>query len=173
MVKFNKAVFLDRDGVINKNYGYVHDIKKFVWLKNVKKAIKFLNNNNYKVIVISNQSGVARNKFTEKDVNDLHKWMNIELKKINAKIDHFFYCPYHPRVGLKKYKKKSFFRKPNPGMVLKAIKMYNINIGNSFMIGDQKIDEICAKRSKIKFYYKKNNLLKDIKRILTKIKKND
>ena len=67
-------------GEVNKNYGYVHDIK-FVWLKNVKKAIKFLNNNNYKVIVISNQSGVARNKFTEKDVINLHKWMNIELKK--------------------------------------------------------------------------------------------
>ena len=98
MENLNKAAFLDRDGVINKNYGYVHSLDNFVWLKNVKKAIKFLNDKNYKVIVISNQSGIARKFYTEKDVIRLHKWMNSELKKINAKVDKFYFCPYHPRV---------------------------------------------------------------------------
>ena len=166
MGNFNKAAFLDRDGVINKNYGYVHNIEKFVWLKNVKKAIKFLNHKNYKVIVISNQSGVARKIFTEKDVNKLHKWMNSELKKINAKIDKFYFCPFHPKYGSKYYKKDSYLRKPNPGMLLKAIKKYNIQKRKSFMIGDSGSDQICAKRAGIKFFFKKNNLLKDIKKII-------
>ena len=170
MKKLNKAVFLDRDGVINRNSGYVTRIEDFIWLKNVKRTIKFLNKNKFKVFIITNQSGVARGFFTEKDVKALHKWMNLELKKTEAKIDDFFYCPYHPTVGLKKYKKKSFYRKPNPGMVLKAIKMYKVDVNQSFMIGDKKTDEICANRSKLKFYYKKNNLLKDVKIILKKIK---
>jgi D-glycero-D-manno-heptose 1,7-bisphosphate phosphatase len=168
MEKLNKAVFLDRDGVINRNSGYVFQITKFIWLKNVKKAIKLLNKENYKIFVITNQSGVARGFFSEKDVENLHNWMNLELNKINAKIDDFFYCPFHPKVGLKKYKRVSIFRKPSPGMVLKAIRMYKIDVNQSFMIGDKKTDEICAKKSKIKFYYKKNNLLKDVKIILKK-----
>ncbi len=162
---FNKAAFLDRDGVINKNFGYVYSVNRFVWLKNVKKAIKYLNNKNYKVIVISNQSGVARKKFKEKDVNNLHKWMNLELKKINAKIDKFYFCPFHPKYGTKYYKKDSYLRKPKPGMLLKAIKRYNILKEKSFMVGDSKSDFICAEKAKIKFFFKKNNLLKDIKKI--------
>ena len=169
MKKLNKAVFLDRDGVINKNSGYVTHIHDFIWLKNVKLAIKLLNKKKFKVIVITNQSGVARGLYTEKDVVKLHSWINKELKKGGAKIDDFFYCPYHPLGKIKKYKKNSFLRKPLPGMILKAKKKHNINLKNSFMIGDQKSDEICAKKVKVNFFYKKNNLLKDIKIILKKL----
>tara|TARA_B100000161_G_C33478881_1_gene381551 strand:+ start:124 stop:660 length:537 start_codon:yes stop_codon:yes gene_type:complete len=172
MENLNKAAFLDRDGVINKNYGYVHSLDNFVWLKNVKKAIKFLNDKNYKVIVISNQSGIARKFYTEKDVIRLHKWMNSELKKINAKVDKFYFCPFHPKYGSKYYKKNSYYRKPNPGMLLEAIKKYNIEKEKSFMIGDTKSDQICANRAKIKFFFKRNNLLKDIRRILKKKNEN-
>ena len=168
MKKINKAAFLDRDGVINKDYGYVYNINNFVWLKNAKRAIKFLNNKKYKVIVISNQSGVARKKFSANDVKKLHIWMNLELKKIDAKIDKFYFCPFYSKYGSKLYKKNSFFRKPNPGMVLRAIKKYKIDKNKSFMIGDKKTDLICAKRADIEFYYKRNNLLKDIKTILKK-----
>lgn len=169
MNKLNKAVFLDRDGVINKNSGYVTSINKFFWLKNVKLAIKLLNKKKYKVIVVTNQSGVARGFYSEKDVKKLHSWMNFELKKIDAKIDDFFYCPYHPRGIIKKYKRNSNLRKPNPGMILKAKKMYNIDLDQSFMIGDKNSDKICAKRANVKFFYKRNNLLKDIKIIINKI----
>ena len=86
MKKLNKAVFLDRDGVINKNSGYVAHIENFVWLKNVKLAIKLLNNKKFKVIVITNQSGVARGLYTEKDVKKLHNWINYELKKRKQKL---------------------------------------------------------------------------------------
>ena len=168
MKKLNKAVFLDRDGVINKNSGYVTHIEDFKWLKNVKSAIKLLNKKKFKVIVITNQSGVARGLHTEKDVLKLHNWINKELKKKGAKIDDFFYCPYHPFGLIKKYKKNSILRKPNPGMILKAKKKHNINLKTSFMIGDQKSDEMCAKKAKVIFFYKKNNLLKDIKKILKK-----
>ncbi len=170
MKKLNKAVFLDRDGVINRNSGYVTHIKKFVWLKNAKLGIKLLNKNKYKVIIITNQSGVARGLYSEKEIIKLHKWINIELKKVNAKINDFFYCPYHPHGLIKKYKKKSFLRKPYPGMIYKAQKKHNIDLERSFMIGDQRSDEVCAKRAKVKFFYKKNNLLKDIKIILNKFK---
>ena len=165
----NKAVFLDRDGVINRNSGYVAHLKDFKWLKNVKLAIKLLNKKNFKVIVVTNQSGVARGLYSEKDVLNLHTWMNKELKKIDAKINDFFYCPYHPFGKIKKYKKNSIFRKPNPGMILKAKYKHNINLSKSFMIGDQKSDEDCAKKAKVIFFYKKNNLLKDIKKILKKM----
>ena len=108
MKKLNKAVFLDRDGVINRNSGYVTHIEKFVWLKNAKLVIKLLNKYKYKVFIITNQSGVARGLYSEKEVIKLHKWINIELKKVNAKINDFFYCPYHPHGLIKKYRKKSF-----------------------------------------------------------------
>ena len=162
----NKALFLDRDGVINKNFGYVFSIKNFVWLKNVKRAIKYAYNKKYLIIVITNQSGVARGIYTENDVKKLHKEVNKELKKINCKIHDFFYCPYHPKYGNRKYRKNSYLRKPNPGMILKAIKKWNIDLNKSLMIGDKRIDMIAAKRLNLKFIKKKYNLLREVKKNL-------
>ena len=162
----NKALFLDRDGVINKNFGYVFSTENFVWLKNVKKAIKYAYTKKYLIIVVTNQSGVARGFYSEYDVQRLHSEINRELKKINCMIHDFFYCPYHPKYGNKKYKKYSYLRKPNPGMIFKAVKKWNIDLNKSFMIGDKKIDKIAAKRSNLKFIKKKYNLLKEIKKNL-------
>ncbi len=162
----NKALFLDRDGVINKNVGYVFSMKNFIWLKNVKKAIKYAYNKNYLIIVISNQSGVARGFYTENDVKKLHKEINKQLRKINCKIHDFFYCPYHPKYGSKKYKKDSFLRKPNPGMILKAIKKWNIDKSKSIMIGDQKTDMIASKKAGLKFIRKRYNLMREVKKKL-------
>ena len=163
----NKVVFFDRDGVLNKDTGYVHKSKDFIWLNGAKEAIKYLNNNNYKIIIISNQSGIGRGYYKEKNVVALHRWINKDLKKIKAKIDDFYFCPFHYKNGIGKYKKRSFDRKPNPGMIFKAIKKWNVNKEKSFMIGDSLNDKIAAKRAKIKFFYKKNySLLKQIKEIL-------
>ena len=161
----NKALFLDRDGVINKNFGYVFSIKNFVWLKNVKKAIKYAYSKKYLIIVITNQSGVARGIYTENDVKKLHKEVNKELKKINCKIHDFFYCPYHPKYGNRKYRKNSYLRKPNPGMILKAVKKWNIDLCKRLMIGDEKTDMIAAKKSNVRFIKKKYNLLREVKKI--------
>ena len=166
MEKKTKALFLDRDGVINKDYGYVFSLKNFVWLKNVKKAIKYVYLKKYLIVVVTNQSGIARGMYGEDDVKKLHKNMNEQLKKFNCKIHDFFYCPYHPKYGNKKYKKDSFLRKPNPGMILKAANKWSIDLSKSLMIGDKKIDMIAAKRSNLKFIKKKYNLLNEIKKNL-------
>ena len=162
----NKALFLDRDGVINKNFGYIFLAKNFIWLKNVKKAIKYTYQKKYLIIVVTNQSGVARGLHSENDIKTLHGEINRQLKLINCKIHDFFYCPYHPKYGNKKYKKDSFLRKPNPGMIFKAVKKWNIDLNKSLMIGDKITDMITAKRSNLRFIKKKYNLLREVKKNL-------
>ena len=172
MKKKIKIAFLDRDGVLNSskiNNGYVGFIKNFKWIKGAKKTIKFLKSKNYKVVIVSNQSGVSRGYFSIKDVYKLHRYMKIELKKMGTNIDKIFFCPYHQDGIIKKYKKKSILRKPNIGMFLKAKKIWNIDKKNSFIIGDQITDMQFAKTAGIKatfltkiiFYFINNILLNE------------
>ena len=162
-----KIFFFDRDGVLIKNYGYLSDVDKIKWLKGVIQAIKFLNKKKIKVIVVTNQSGVARGYFSENSLKKFHRSMNSILKNYNSKIDDFYYCPYHPNAKIKKYKKNSNLRKPNNGMFIKAIKKYKVRASECFMIGDEKKDFLSAKKTKIPFEFKKNySLDKQIKRII-------
>jgi len=104
-----KIVFLDRDGVINQkkyNNGYIGYKKYFKWVKGAKKAIKFLKEKKFKIVVVTNQSGVARDYFKITDVYKIHNHIQDDLKKINTKIDKFYFCPYHEDGIIKKYKKK-------------------------------------------------------------------
>ena len=156
--------FLDRDGVLNVDYGYVHDINNFEWIDGSKATIKYLNELNYYVFVITNQAGLARGLYTETDVINLHKYMNKELNKINARIDDFFYSPYHPDFH-DKYPSLSHLRKPNIGMLEMAERKWNIDKKNSFLIGDKKTDIICADNFGIKGYlFKGGNLLEFVKK---------
>ena len=166
MKKKNKALFLDRDGVINKNYGYVFSMKNFVWLKSAKEAIRYAYVKKYLIIIITNQSGVARGLYSENDIKKLHNEINKQLKMRNCKIHDFFYCPYHPKYGNKKYRRNSYLRKPNPGMILKAIKKWNINRDKSLMIGDNKIDMVASKKAGLRFVKKKYNLMREVKKNL-------
>jgi D,D-heptose 1,7-bisphosphate phosphatase len=162
-----KCFFFDRDGVLIKNYGYVHEIKKLKWLKGTIEAIKFLNKNKIKVIVITNQSGIARGYFSEKKLLIFHNKMNKILFKFKAKIDDFYYCPYHPFGKVKKYKKRTNLRKPGNGMLLQAIKKYKLEPSNCFMIGDERKDFLSSKKTKINFQFKKNySLDKQVKKIV-------
>jgi D-glycero-D-manno-heptose 1,7-bisphosphate phosphatase len=167
-VKKFKIAFLDRDGVINSgklNNGYVGSLKHFRWVPGAVKAIKFLNDKNYKVVVVSNQSGVARGFFTIKEVKKIHSYIQKKLKEKDAKIDKFYFCPFHKNGTIKKYKRNSTLRKPNIGMFRLTQKIWNVDKKNSFMIGDQKTDMQFAKRAKIKGYlFKKYNLHKFVKR---------
>ncbi len=164
-----KCFFLDRDGVLIKNYGYFCDKNKIKWLNGAFKTIKILNEKKIKIFVVTNQSGVARGYFNEKDLNDFHSTMVLELSKQKLKIDRFYYCPYHPKGIIKKYKKNSNLRKPNNGMLLKAMKQYKLKSSECFMIGDKKSDYLCAKKTKVKFEYKrKYSLYKQVKNILRK-----
>ena len=135
------------------------------WVPGAIKAIKFLNEKNYKVVVVTNQSGVARGFFSIKDVKLIHSYIQKKLRKHKAKIDKFYFCPFHKNGTIKKYKRNSTLRKPNIGMFRLTQKIWNVDKKNSFMIGDQKTDIQFAKRAKIKGYlYKKYNLLKFVKR---------
>jgi len=160
--------FLDRDGVINSskpNNGYVGSLKHFKWVPGAIRAIKYLNDKNYKVVVVTNQSGIARGFFTIKHVKKVHTYIQKKLKENKAKIDKFYFCPFHKDGIIKKYKKNSSLRKPNIGMFRLAQKRWNIDKKKSFMIGDQKTDMKFAKRAKIKGYlFNQKNLYKFIKK---------
>ncbi len=162
-----KIAFLDRDGVINSssfNSGYIGSLKYFKWISGAIKAIKFLNEKNFKVVVVTNQSGVARGFFTIKDVCKIHSYIQKKLKENNAKIDAFYFCPFHKDGIIKRYKKNSSLRKPNIGMFRLAQKRWDVDKKNSFMIGDQKTDIEFAKRIKVKgFLFDQKNLYKFIK----------
>tara|TARA_B100000989_G_scaffold39862_1_gene25295 strand:- start:122 stop:631 length:510 start_codon:yes stop_codon:yes gene_type:complete len=150
-----KCFFFDRDGVLIKNYGYFCNIDKIKWLNGAIRAIRILNKQKIKVIIITNQSGIARGYFSEKKLKEFHKLMNLMISKKKAKIDSFYFCPYHPKGKIKKYSKNSKLRKPNNGMLVRAIKRYKVSPSDCFMIGDQKIDYLCAKKTKVLFEYKK------------------
>ena len=162
-INLKKCCFLDRDGVINKNYGHIKEEKKLKILNGVSKAIKYLNSKKFIIIIVTNQSVVGRGIITMRKLNNIHKYLIKVLKKKGAKINDIFVCPYHPKFGIGKFKKRSKDRKPNNGMLEKAIKKWNIDRNQSFMIGDQKTDYLCARKSRIKFFYKKKiNLFKQI-----------
>ena len=167
MKKKTKIAFLDRDGVLNKSdikNGYVGFIKDFKWIVGAKKAIKFLKKNKFKVVIVTNQSGVARGFFSIKDVYKLHKYLKLELIRFGTTVDKIYFCPYHKDGIIKKYKKNSILRKPKIGMFLKASKIWNIDKKKSFMIGDQKTDLQFAKKAKIRGYlFDEKNLYNFIK----------
>lgn len=167
-----KAAFLDRDGVINRliKSGYVENYKQLKLLKGVVDGIKFLNQNGYLTILVTNQSCVGRSIISEKKLNRIHLLLQKYLKKRNnSYLDDIFYSPYYKHSKSKKYRLNSFDRKPNPGMLIKAILKWNINLKSSFFIGDSKTDFMAAKKVGVKFYYKdKVSLLNQFKKILNK-----
>ena len=151
--------------MINYDFGYVHKKNNFKWKKNIFKAIKFLNDNNYYVIVITNQSGIGRGLYSYKDVENLHDWINKILFNHGALIDRFYYAPYFKFSKNKKYRKGKNLRKPNIGMFEKAMKEINIDLKRSFFVGDSQTDRKAAKKFKIKYFNVDNktdlyNLLK-------------
>ena len=162
-----KIAFLDRDGVINKNdiqNGYIGKIENFKLISGAIKAIKYLKELNYKVIIVSNQSGVARGFFKISDVYKIHKHLQKILSNNNTRLDKILFCPFHEDGIIKKYKRKSILRKPNNGMFKVINSKWKVDRKKSFMIGDQYTDMQFAKKSKIKgFLFNKKNLYKFIK----------
>ena len=157
------AAFLDRDGVINKEKGYLYKIDDFEWIEGAKESIKYLNDNDYYVFVVTNQSGIAKGYYNEKDVISLHNYINNELKSINAHIDEFFISPYHPD-NTKDYSNLSHLRKPDTGMLESAATKWPIDKLKSFWIGDKDTDIECAENFLIRGHlYNSGNLLKFIK----------
>jgi D-glycero-D-manno-heptose 1,7-bisphosphate phosphatase len=161
------SIFLDRDGVINHDYGYVHDIKNFKFRPGVVKGLKYLTKKNFFIFIITNQAGIGKKKFLESEFIQLHKNINNKLKKINIFFNDIQYSPYHPEAKIEKYKKNSSMRKPGNKMI-KNIKLnWDIQNRKSFMIGDKITDKLTAKKSDLKFYYAAKNFYKQVKSIIS------
>lgn len=131
------ALFLDRDGVINIDKEYIYKIKDVEFLDGIFDLITHARNLDYLIIIITNQSGIGRGIFSEKDFQIVNKWILDQLKKNGALVDKVYYCSTHPTRGIGKYKKIDDRRKPKPGMFLEAAKDYNIDLSKSIMIGDK------------------------------------
>ena len=133
----NKVVFLDRDGTVNVEVDYLHKKEDFKFEENADKAIKIINDLGYKVIVVTNQSGIARGYYTENDLKTLHVYLDEELNKIGAKVDAYYYCPHHPNAKLDEYKIDCECRKPEIGMFMEAAKDFSIDFSKSIIVGDK------------------------------------
>lgn len=143
------AAFLDRDGVLNIDTGYVHRAQDFVWVRGAKAAIKRLNDRGYFVFVVTNQAGVARGFYGVDDVETLHRWVNDELREIGAHIDAFYFCPHHPEGTAANFGVVCDCRKPAPGLLLQAMREWPVRRLGSFMVGDKPIDMAAAKAADI------------------------
>ena len=158
----NKGIFLDRDGTINIEKDYLHRIEDFEFEDGALEALKIFQDLGYKIIVVTNQSGIARGYYSEEDLSLLNDYMIKEAKKEGIEISAVYYCPHHEEKGVGQYKIKCECRKPNPGMLLKGIEEFKIDPSQSYMVGDRKSDLEAGDRSGIKSIlvktgYGKNN----------------
>ena len=133
----HKAVFLDRDGTINEEQGYINHFSRFKLFDFTLKAIKILNDIGYKVFVVTNQSGLARGYFSESLLNKIHEDLLNNAIKEKARIDKIYYCPHHVNGVVEKYSIECDCRKPKPGMILTAKNEFNIYLQDSYFIGDR------------------------------------
>jgi D-glycero-D-manno-heptose 1,7-bisphosphate phosphatase len=136
----NRALFLDRDGVINHDSGYTSNVKSFRFIDGVFDVCRAAKQLGYLLIVVTNQAGIGRGYYSEQDFAILTKWMCDQFETEGAAISDVFYCPYHSEHGVGDYKKDSFDRKPNPGMLLQAAEKYELDLNRSIMIGDKNSD---------------------------------
>lgn len=139
----NKAFFLDRDWTINEDRGYISNINDvYIYPRSIE-ALKIIKSKGYLIIIVTNQAGIAMGLMTKKKVEEVNSHIIRDISKEGINIDALYYCPYHPTKGKNKYKKESNFRKPEPGMLIKASRDFKIDLNSSYMIGD-KISDIEA-----------------------------
>ncbi|UCE48885.1 MAG: HAD-IIIA family hydrolase [Phycisphaerales bacterium] len=143
----NKAIFLDRDDTLIEDPGYINDPDQVKLLDGVPEALNELKKLDYKLVVVTNQSAVARGIVTEKVLADIHERLKELLAEKNAFLDDIYYCPYHPDGVVTKYRKESNYRKPNPGMLLEAADDMNIDLNESWCIGNKSSDIEAGRRA--------------------------
>ena len=144
-----RALFLDRDGVINHDAGYTSKPEDFVFIDGIFDLCRAAQRKGYILIVVTNQAGIGRGYYTEKDFLNLTVWMIDQFKSEGIELSDVFFCPFHPECGVGKYKKDSPNRKPNPGMLLQANTKYGLALDESIMIGDKESDMLAAYRAGI------------------------
>ena len=165
--KKQKAIFLDRDGTLNKYVGFLTSVDELQLIDGVTDAIKKINDSQYLAIVITNQPVVARGEVSFDELDEIHNKLETLLGKDGAYLDAIYYCPHHPHSGYEGEVKELKFdcecRKPKPGLILQAAKDFNIDLSNSFMIGDSESDVLCGNNAGCKsFLINNNNSLNNI-----------
>jgi D-glycero-D-manno-heptose 1,7-bisphosphate phosphatase len=144
------AVFIDRDGTINEQMGYVNHPSRFVLLPGVPEAFRILNQAGFLAIILSNQSGVARGYFPIELIYDIHSMMTQSIGKQGGRIDGIYFCPHYPKGSVQEYSVECDCRKPGTGLVKQACENFEIDLSRSYMIGDHYTDMELAERANIK-----------------------
>jgi D-glycero-D-manno-heptose 1,7-bisphosphate phosphatase len=134
------AIFIDRDGTINEDIGYLSSLDELIIYPFAAEAIRLINDAGLKAIIVTNQSGIARGLYTEQTLAAIHAVMIEELTREGARIDAIYYCPHHPRIGDERYRKTCACRKPRPGMLAEAAREHAIDLARSYVIGDKASD---------------------------------
>ncbi|MBN1475015.1 MAG: HAD family hydrolase [Syntrophaceae bacterium] len=149
-MKKHRAVFLDRDGTINEEVGYLEDLAKLKIIPAAFEAVRLINDAKMKAVVITNQAGVARGLFSEDFVKTANNFLHAEFLKESALIDAFYYCPHHPTEGIGSYRRECDCRKPAAGMLLQAAREMDIDLTQSYIIGDRYNDMEAGKKAGVK-----------------------
>lgn len=139
-MKPSRAIFIDRDGTLNEDIGYVSAPEELILFPWAAQAVRLINRAGLKAIVITNQSGIARGRYTEETLNDIHSTMLELLSRQDARIDAIYYCPHHPEAGSARYRLDCDCRKPKTGMLETAAREHRIDLADSFVIGDKASD---------------------------------
>jgi D-glycero-D-manno-heptose 1,7-bisphosphate phosphatase len=140
-----KALFLDRDGIINEDTAYPHTPEQIRFNESVFPLCRKAQERGYLLVVLTNQAGVAKGKFGEAAVQSLHRWMAQEFRNRGIEIAAFYYCPHHPEATVAAYRQSCDCRKPGPGMVVRAVKELGIDVRRSLVIGDKPSDRIALR----------------------------
>jgi D-glycero-D-manno-heptose 1,7-bisphosphate phosphatase len=140
-----KVAFLDRDGVINKEVNYLYRIEDLCYVPGSLLAMKHLNKIGFKIIIVTNQAGIAKGYFSDSEYQIFTKHLQDDLKKNGIEILKIYYCPHHPDAKIKKYQCSCTCRKPKPGMLLKSIRTHSVDIKRSFLVGDKVTDVLAGK----------------------------
>lgn len=163
----SKAVFFDRDGVLNVDVAYLYKIEDLRWIDGAREAVAYLTQQGYKIFIVTNQSGIARGYYTVEQMEKLHSYMQQEITACGGRIDRIYYCPHHPEGSVAQYSCTCSCRKPKPGMLLQALNEYDIDKEQSFLIGDGKRDVEAAEAAGVKGYlFTGGNLLDFVKKIV-------
>jgi D-glycero-D-manno-heptose 1,7-bisphosphate phosphatase len=142
------AAFLDRDGVLNVDLGYVHRVEDLAWIEGGPAAVRRLNAAGYLVIVVTNQSGIGRGYYDEAAMDAVHAALRAHLASAGAALDAIYACPFHPQASVERFRHPDHpDRKPNPGLLLRAMQDFAIDRERSFMIGDKDSDMEAARRA--------------------------
>ena len=159
-----KVVIFDRDNTLIKDKGYTYKTRDLKFLPQTIRSIKFLSKNNVKMFIVTNQSGIAKGFFSLKDLKKFHSYINKRLSKYKVKINGFLFCPHHKNGVIKKFSFQCKCRKPENLLIEKVKKKFKKK-ANIVMFGDKISDRKAAKKSKIKFFYRKKNFFDQIKSV--------